>query len=185
MKTIPDHIGLLSEIQKIGFSCMRCGACCREIEPGSNIVMVSPGEVRTIMAYTGLPFDEVAEPYPDTIREGDREYTFDWAIIRGHNKCKFLVNEMCSIYNARPWICRTYPFMLENGHLTISPCTGLKTGKPDSEPDKARIIFHDLLNRQKAEEEEGERIAEIFHKGSIPPGHLVVVDGEGMRTIHG
>ena len=180
----PDQIR--SRILEQDFTCIRCGACCREIEPGSNLVMVSPAEVRNIMRVTSLPFDEVVEPYPDTIKEGNREYTLGWAIRREGDHCRFLVDGMCSIYLMRPWICRTYPFMLDNEVLVVSPCNGIGSG--EKEPDKmirTDQIRSDLHERQRAEREEESQVAKILAREKIPVGRLVVVDSEGMRIIHG
>ena len=185
MSIIPEQ-EMYTEIRNTGFSCQRCGACCRETEPGSNIVMVSPVEVRAIMAGTGLTFDEIAVPYPDTIREGDREYTLAWAIRREDGRCIFFIHNACSVYEIRPWICRTYPFMLDNGCLTVSPCNGVETDPthPAEQPHVHQIV-RDLLERQKAETEEEERVAEVLTRVTIPAGQFVVIDGEGMRTING
>ena len=182
MNITPDQSGLIEEIRETAFICRRCNACCTEREPGSNLVLVSPKEVRVIMAGTGLSFDEIAEPYPDTIREGDREYTFAWALKREGGRCMFLGLDTCSIYEVRPWICRTYPFMLDQGKLIISPCNGTGTGDPDDR-DQAAVILHDLLSRQKEEDEENERIAKILPTVCIPPGQRVVIDCEGMRIL--
>lgn len=186
MNTKPDHRSLCSEIQNQNFTCIRCGLCCRETDPGSNLVMVSPVEVRSIMAATSLSFDEVAEPYPDTIRERDREYTLGWAIRREGDHCRFLVDGMCTVYKNRPWICRTYPFMINNGRLIVSPCSGIGSGEQNPrEPVRVDIIASDLLKRQKAEEEEEFRITEIMARETIPFGRMIVVDSEGIRIIHG
>jgi Fe-S-cluster containining protein len=181
MSSGSDHQDLVKKIRGAGFVCRRCNACCTEKEPGSNLVLVSPGEVRAITAGTSLSFEEVAEPYPDTIREGDCEYTFAWVLRRKEGKCLFLVDNVCSIYEFRPWICRTYPFMLDRGRLIISPCTGIGTADRVTR-DQAELIVSDLLARQKEEEEEEERIAAILPALRIPPGHLVVIDGEGMKV---
>ena len=186
MSVIPDLQELCADIKGTAFTCRRCGACCRETEPGSNIVMVGPAEVRAIMERTDLTFDEVVEPYPDTIREGEREYTLDWAIVREEGRCRFFIDESCSIYKVRPWICRTYPFMLENGHITISPCNGIGSDQTQSaEQSPEHQIVTDLLERWKAETEEEERIALVMARVTIPTGQLVVIDGEGMRIING
>jgi Fe-S-cluster containining protein len=155
------------------------------MEPGSNIVMAGPIEIREIMAETGLPFEEVAEPFPDIIREGDREYTLEWAIIREEGRCRFFLNGLCSIYKVRPWICRTYPFMLENGRVIVFPCNGTGTESLIS-ADFPQIhhLAMDLVNRHKAEKEEEERVAGVLAGVSIPAGQFVVIDGEGMRIIN-
>jgi len=184
----PDHYDIQSltqEILETAFQCQRCGNCCCEIEPGSNLVIVSPPEVLAIMQATDLLFDEIAEPYPDTIKEGDREYTLAWAIRRQDGRCRFLKNGACSIYHSRPWICRTYPFMLEKGRLTISPCSSLENLKVPMKPEIAEIIASDLLSRQEAEQEEEKRIMDMLTRIIIPPGKLVVIDGEGLRILNG
>jgi len=35
-------------VRSIGFGCRRCGACCRRVAEDSNLVIVSPAEVRAI-----------------------------------------------------------------------------------------------------------------------------------------
>jgi len=180
-----DIQAISTGIREAAFTCRRCGACCTEIEPGSNLVLVSPGEVRAIMARTGQAFEEVAEPYPDTIREGEREYTFGWAVRREHGRCIFLQDQGCSVYEVRPWICRTYPFMLENGVLRIFPCSGTGTTDREISLDHAGKIAEDLFTRQRSEEEEEERVATVLSQVTIPPGRMVVIDGEGMKVING
>jgi len=175
---------LYTEIGRTAFTCIRCGACCRETEPGSNLVLVSPGEVRTIMATTSLTFDEIAEPYPDLIHEDDRRYTLGWALRRKGDRCRFLGEGGCLIYQSRPWICRTYPFMINNGSLITSPCNGIGTGA-DEEPGVINQMIQDLIDRQRAETAEEEHIAEVLTRVKIPAGKLVVIDGEGMRIMNG
>ncbi len=183
MKRIPDQ-QLYTEIKKTTFICIRCGTCCRETEPGSNLVLVSPGEVRRIMDATSLTFDEVAVPYPDLIHDGDRRYTLGWALIREGDRCRFLGEEGCKIYQSRPWICRTYPFMLNNGSLITSPCNGIGTSA-DGESVVINQMIQDLIDRQRAEKAEEESITEVLTRVKIPAGKLVVIDGEGMRIING
>lgn len=186
MRIISDLQQLHTGIREAAFSCIRCGTCCQETEPGSNLVLVSPDEVRRIMNATSLSFDEIAEPYPDTIREGEKEYTLGWAVRREGNRCRFFISGLCEIYNSRPWICRTYPFMLDNGNLLISPCNGIGTEPSGfNETPVVDQLITDLNNRQNAERTEEERIAEVLSRITVPAGRLVVIDGEGMRIING
>lgn len=184
MSTTPDKRQICAGIREKNFTCIRCGACCQETEPDSNMVMVGPDEVRAIMAATSLSFDEVAEPYPDTIREGDREYTFGWVIRRIGDGCQFLKQGRCMIYATRPWICRTYPFMLVQGNLTVSPCNGVGAGTESSD-ELITQIATDLITREQAELDEERLISEIMTQHSIPAGGLTVIDKDGIRIIHG
>ncbi|HWQ65059.1 MAG TPA: YkgJ family cysteine cluster protein [Methanospirillum sp.] len=184
MNRISDQY-LSTEIRKNPFTCIRCGACCREIEQQSNLVLVSPAEVKVIMAATSLTFDEIAEPYPDFIQEGERMYTLGWAIRREGDRCRFLGEYGCLIYQSRPWICRTYPFMIDNENLIVSPCNGIGIDKDAMDPVTVNRLVHDLIDRQQAEKAEEERIAEVLTREQIPAGKLVVIDGEGMRIMNG
>jgi Fe-S-cluster containining protein len=86
--------------------------------------MVGREEISTIMKSTGLSFEEIVVPYPDRIVEGGRTYTFGWVLRRNGDRCQFLKESGCAIYESRPWICRTYPFMLDEDGLSIHPCEG-------------------------------------------------------------
>lgn len=185
MSITPDKRQICAGIQKQNFTCIRCGACCQESEPDSNLVMVGPDEVRKIMAATSLSFEEVAEPYPDIIREGELKYTFGWVIRRIRNQCQFLKQGRCIIYETRPWICRTYPFMLVQGNLTVSPCNGVGQNTDGSSDESIGQIAIDLIAREQAELEEERKISEIMAQENIPAGGLVVIDKDGMKIIHG
>ncbi|MCX6681643.1 MAG: YkgJ family cysteine cluster protein [Methanoregula sp.] len=131
---------LTEKITSIGFECRRCGTCCRCVSPDSNLVMVSPGEVRAIIASTGLVWDRIAEPYPATIndRSGAR-FTLGWYLRRENDRCRFLDEITCTIYNSRPWICRTYPFVLDEDMLVVSSCEGLGQPLPEQEAGLSQL----------------------------------------------
>jgi Fe-S-cluster containining protein len=141
--------------------------------------MVSPPEIRRIMNATGLSWDEVAEPYPEFIRVDDGTlYTFEWCIKRKDRTCAFLEDRRCSIYPVRPWICRTYPFMLDGEDLLVFSCAG--TGE-SMKREEAEVLAGELVKRRQAETEEEEKVREIMKKVSMPQGK-VVIDGEGMKV---
>jgi len=61
---------LAAEIKKKGFSCQRCGKCCRRTF-GDNRVLVIPREIEKIREHTGLPKLELAGPLiPDVFESG-------------------------------------------------------------------------------------------------------------------
>ncbi|MCE5337549.1 MAG: YkgJ family cysteine cluster protein [Methanomicrobiaceae archaeon] len=170
-------------IESVGFRCRGCGACCRRVAEDSNLVIVSPAEVRAIMAATGMAWDEVAEPYPDFIDAGNGgEYTLAWCIRRTAKACIFLREGRCSVYAHRPWICRTYPFMLVDDELRVSECSGL--GMPLSPPG-ARDAAADLCGRQAAEAAEEAGIRAVYQRATVPPGKRAVIDSEGVKVLHG
>ena len=139
---------LASEIEKIGFKCNNCGACCTrqddvdESECGGgwadNAVVVYPFEIRRIMEVTGLPWLEVAvPPVFGEVDDKGRMHTFEWhlrqksigehGVATGQDvqTCCFLNHKRCTIYEFRPFLCRTYPFYMSNRKLCVGPCEGL------------------------------------------------------------
>lgn len=174
---------LADEIMATGFRCTGCGACCREVSPGSNLVMVTPAEARAVADAAGRTFDGVAEPYPDFIEgEDGARYTFDWSLRREDGRCLFLEEGRCTVYGARPWICRTYPFMLDGDRLAVSECPGLGA---EMSREEARLIAALLIGRQEAEEAEEEGIRSVLASTAVPAGTSAVVDSEGVWPVHG
>ena len=149
----------------------------------SNLVLVEPREVRVIMEATGLPWEEIAEPYPEFMEaENGCQYTFAWCMRREGDHCRFADGNRCTIYPHRPLICRTYPFMLgEEGELIVSECPGIGTEIP---PEEARAIAQDLIMRKTEEDMEFEEISGIYAEAHLPPGGVVVIDSEGVKSVH-
>ena len=177
-----SDLSLNEQVKKTGFSCLFCGNCCSETEPGSNLVLVSPEEVRSIMELSGLTFEEIAEPYPEIIHEFGCEYTFGWVIRRVGDNCMFHSDGRCMVYASRPWICRTYPFMLSEDGLEIHPCPGI--GSCKSCVTSLEIAF-DLVKRRDYEKEDENRILKIMQSEIVPKGQPVVIDGEGIKEYYG
>ncbi len=169
---------LARRIRDIGFSCKRCGACCSGTD---NLVMVSPDEIDRLMAETRQLRDAVAEPYPEHIETGDGGIiTFEWALRKNEAACSLSSGGRCTAYPARPWICRTYPFMLEGTRLVVSDCPGI--GGEISLEDAWELAGL-LLQRRRAEQNEEEQVRRILATSPIPPGCRVVVDGRGVKVF--
>ncbi len=174
---------IATEIQRLGFQCVGCGECCTDTDEGSALVMVSPDEIRAIMKVTGLLWNEIAEPFPEMTNIEGKEVTFEWTLIRHNSQCRFLIGGKCSVYDARPWICRTYPFNLEDEKLSIpSLCQGI--GLPICKRE-AQMLADDLLNRAEAERLEEDKIAFYLQYLSQSAGTNLVIDGEGIKSIYG
>jgi len=180
MNKISDLAG---KIRSIGFRCTQCGTCCRCGETDSNLVMVFPDEIRSIISAYGRPWDSVAQPYPETIdHQNGARYTLGWCLCRENDHCHFLKENLCAIYGQRPWICRTYPFFLDGNDLGISQCGGL--GQVISEQDATMIAFN-LLQRRRVEDEEEQKVRQVLQHIQIPIGAGVVIDSEGVRVFDG
>lgn len=162
---------IASEIQKIGFSCQKCGHCCRPAF-GDNRVLLTQKDVLEIAEHTGLSKGDIITPMlPDDLEllsfssgtpdiagiEIDTEgniHTFGWMLRRKSNgDCRFIEDEKeclnrCKIYDARPMLCRTYPFYMESMELQVSECEGL--GNKISEPESLKLA-QDVVRRYIAE----------------------------------
>ena len=177
------HHTLALQISSIGFSCTGCGNCCRRSESDSGLVMVTCREIRGIMDATGLSWNEIAMPYPEIVENGNGDrFAIGWCLRHNGDACRFLSAGRCAIYGSRPWICRTYPFMLDGDSLVVSECEG--TGRTISAED-ARTIAADLISRRIAEEEEALRVRDVLEKNTVTFGSRTVVDSEGVKVIHG
>lgn len=102
----------------VNFHCMRCGQCCRNLE---NTVMVESLDAYRIARYLrehGQPDMDMALFYE---RYTSPTLLVDWYPIMTMNttgldhSCAFLDNNRCSIYPARPRVCRQYPFLVGPG----------------------------------------------------------------------
>ncbi len=170
------------EIVRIGFRCVRCGDCCRGEE---NSVAVFPFEVRAIIAETGESWLAAVEPPLEG--EWDAEgnfHTLEWRLRKAGRDCKYYSEEGCRIYGARPLLCQTYPFYLDDGRLRWSECRGLG-GEIDA--GEAQVLAELLKMREIVEIREAIdliRKYEDFERGEPSPhGKCVVHDSEGEHEI--
>lgn len=176
-----DRETLADTLEEIGFQCLQCGTCCTALEKDSNLVMVTPDEIRDIASISGLSWGEIVEPYPEWIRDAEgRIYTFGWCLRRRGRICSFLQNNSCLIYQKRPWICRTFPFVLFGKTVDTAPCPGL--GKPVVRKSAQDLADH-LILRKHCEEMDEASVRRVFRFHKIHPGVRVVIDNEGITRV--
>lgn len=169
---------LAQEIAAIGFACTNCGDCCRGLGEDGSLVMVGRAEARRVAEAAGLPFAHAVVPFPGEVTVRGRACRLGWALARDEGgACRFHDGVRCTVYAARPWICRTYPFMLDSGELVVSECPGLGAGISG---DDARALAADLLARRAAEEDEAGRIRRVCASADLPADGLLVLDAEGV-----
>ncbi|HJJ48748.1 MAG TPA: YkgJ family cysteine cluster protein [Methanocorpusculum sp.] len=171
---------LEDDLKKSGFACRMCAKCCSGPD---NEVMVSPDEVDVLIQASGLSFAEIAEPYPEWFqKKGGGRFTLGWILKRGQDgSCMFLKDGRCLVYQARPHICRTYPFMLNRGELIISECEGCG-GAPMSDED-AKALARALCTREEAEAAEAAKTADQYQKHCNISGATIIYDSRGAHNI--
>ncbi len=174
-----DEKQLAEKIKAIGFKCKKCARCCRE-EYGDNTVSIFPSEIRCISLKTGLSRDEFAIPTPSHDRDAKGNiHTFEW-VLRKNGNCIFLQDGLCTIYENRPYICKTYPFYLLDGKLMVSECEGLG-GEMSGE--ESRRLAALLKERYITEIEESVALLAKF-KGFKPSRTGICIhDSEGEHWV--
>ena len=185
-KTLDEALGidesmLAGEIKKTGFKCTRCSKCCQK-DYGDNTVAIFPFEIRRICEQTGLKWNDVVIPTPSEDTDSDGNiHTFEW-VLRNKGDCIFLKDGICRIYENRPYICKTYPFYLDEGRLMMCNCEGL--GKSMSETE-SREMASILKERYIAEITESISLLEKFN-GFKPDdrGNVCVHDSEGEHWLN-
>jgi len=88
-----------------GMLCEKCGKCCKNADP----IIISDSEIPFYSQYFGNSFDKY-------IINKDGKWQ-----LKKTKPCVFLmINNKCRIYNARPLVCRAYPFnYLEFKKITV------------------------------------------------------------------
>jgi Fe-S-cluster containining protein len=97
-------------------ACTNHAVCCKD-----TIVPITDTDVKRLMKVTGLPADEIIRLYSPSDLQYDTDHTwirmgYGKRIIglkKKGNRCKFLNDhDLCTVYDARPITCRTYPYMV-------------------------------------------------------------------------
>lgn len=175
---------LAAQIGVIGFHCLQCGECCQGED---NSVVVFPLEIRRILIATGLEWLAVVGPPEEGEWDKDGSFhTLEWRLKKDGGSCRFYQNSRCSIYHARPMLCRTYPFYLDDGELMCSECRGLGGKIESGEADR---LAEQLILRYIFEIQEAIALLEKyqdFERGEAGKGgECIVHDSEGEHRILG
>jgi len=174
-----DETQLADKIKAIGFACRNCAQCCRA-EYGDNTVFIFPFEIRRICGKTGLGRDDFVIPTPSEDRDSEGNiHTFEW-VLRKNGDCVFLKYGLCRIYECRPYICKTYPFYLLDGHLMVSECSGLGGWISNEKSQKLAAL---LKERYIAEIKESVALLERFDGFNPGSGNVCVHDSEGEHWV--
>jgi Fe-S-cluster containining protein len=88
------------------FTCTGCGKCCTG---STGSVNLSQADLERLADFFHMPAGAVARKY--TRKSNGRRKLVDRA---GSDACVFLEGKSCSVYEARPTQCRTYPWWISN-----------------------------------------------------------------------
>jgi len=84
------------------FTCTGCGACCR----WSGSVLLDAGDINRLAEFLGLPEREFIAHHTRLAPNRKQLALLDQA----DGSCAFLSGNRCSIYEARPEQCRSFPY---------------------------------------------------------------------------
>ena len=113
-----DHIKNVSLNARITFRCERCGRCCRNLK---NALMIDPFDIYNLSKHLREQGRAILGPedmlgqyaQPDLI---DGVYPiFQLNTAGADDACIFYQDGRCSVYEARPQVCRMYPFGTQPG----------------------------------------------------------------------
>ena len=217
---------LADAIEAIGFECTQCGACCRGATCGDDAnnngaddtadaddpeekveehtATIFPDEVRQLQARGDYDWRDVARPMPYGVSEGPdgpRGETFEWALqTDGCGDCRFYEGDadggVCTVYEDRPLICRTYPFSVDlgatsqpmgaavdrEGPVRAHECEGL--GR-DIDREDAEELAATLKRRAIRELEEAIAVRDGYEPTAAADTEVVVYDSEGPKRPDG
>ena len=104
--------------EKVPFRCRLCGGCCRYVK---DSVMLEPVDVYWLTRHLreqGEPvsgIEDVLENYAHASWLENRLPIFLLNTVGTMDVCVFLKEGRCSVYEARPHVCRVYPFSVAPG----------------------------------------------------------------------
>ena len=126
--------------KNVSFICSQCGRCCGDTEDIVRHILLLKIDVASISNKLLLRDQEFAEEI-----SGFEPYIYEMKKTAA-GKCIFLENNICTIYEIRPLICRFYPFQLKNlgnnrySFSYTSKCMGIGKGSRQK-----RTFFENLF----------------------------------------
>ena len=130
----------------VHFQCTKCGKCCGDTKQKTRHILLLKTEAEQIATATSQPTSQFTAKIKDKA-----PYSYEMKKTKD-GKCVFLENNRCTIYSARPLICRFYPFELKIAHsgkhtfLYTLECSGINKG-----PILSKNYFRKLLRLARAQ----------------------------------
>lgn len=104
--------------EKVSFHCQLCGCCCRFVK---DSIMLEPMDIYRLARHLrnqGEPIvgtEDVLAQYAHVSWLADNFPIFLLNTVGTLDACVFLKDGRCSVYEARPLVCRMYPFSAAPG----------------------------------------------------------------------
>jgi Fe-S-cluster containining protein len=122
----------------LNWSCRRCGRCCMDVEGWDRRVLLLEKDIRRLEAAGEQGFHIPAD-----------EDRFVAVMRKRDGRCVFLGEDGCRVYEARPLLCRMYPFYVERrGDVYVmgvdEGCPSVGEGDGLSEGFFARLLGYAL-----------------------------------------
>jgi uncharacterized protein len=95
---------ILKILEKREFNCQKCSACCRH-EPGA--VFLRKEDVELITNFLYIPEEDLLKKYCRGLLKGEKNIV---ALKEKANYDCIFWDKKCTIYEARPLQCRTFPY---------------------------------------------------------------------------
>lgn len=133
------------------FQCQEtCGGKCCKIPKGNQLfVFLTSKDRMRLAAFLHKPINKFAQRgHFTTTRFGGTGW--HWYLKSGEGQCKFLTKAgKCSVYEARPTQCKTWPFWPENmkpetQEMFMKECPGIGVG-----PELADEVLNAQLDEQR------------------------------------
>ncbi len=109
MKTIAGHPWYAGGL---AFECARCGRCCAG--PNEGYVWVDDEEIAALASHLGMAVEKFGQLYLRRVRGRfsliEQPETMDCIFLQPNSTGA----RGCSVYDARPTQCRTWPFWTDN-----------------------------------------------------------------------
>lgn len=147
---------------RVCFHCTRCGNCCRDLE---GQLMLEPTDAYELARYLRVQgrvssIHDVYERYAHADLLAGNLPIYLMNTVGYDHACVFWENGRCSVYEARPQMCRIYPFFTfpeEPGHpLEVFQCMDSHAAHFTG----SKVLVKDWLRENCSEERRGTMTAE-------------------------
>lgn len=136
----------------MNFKCQQTGRCC--VARGNiGFVFLTKKDIDRLVLHTGIPADQLAKRSRFEYTRFSKAPVEAWHLSKSEDQCRFLKGKQCSVYEARPTQCRTYPYWPENMNAERWAeegkfCAGI--GKGDSKAGDAKLVEQILADEEYA-----------------------------------